>query len=74
MSVVMKARLQEVVPSDNLQSMSPSDVEKAVRVAFRIVGYVPNDFQKAVDNAWGKSTATELWEFVYDVWRLDNGS
>lgn len=74
MSEVMKARLQEVVPSDSLQSMSPSDVEKAVRVAFRIVGYVPNNFQKAIDDAWGESTATELWEFVYDVWGLDNGS
>ena len=75
MTEVMKARLQEVVPDRYLQHMSVTDTEKAVKVAFEIVGYTPkSNLQMAIDRAWGKSTATKLWEFVYDAWRLDNGS
>jgi len=75
MSEVMKSRFHEVVPESQLLTMSAPDVEKAVKIAFEVVGYTPKDsFKKIVDRAWGESTATELWEFVYDVWRLDNGS
>lgn len=72
MSEVIKARFQEVVPNKSLQLMYVTDVEKAVKIAFEIVDYTPKgNLQRAIDKAWGKSTATKLWEFVYDVWRFD---
>lgn len=72
MSEIMKARFRDIVPDRKLQSMSVTDVEKATKVALEIVGYTPKDtLQKSIDKAWGKSTATDLWEFVYDVWRMD---
>lgn len=49
--------------------MDVVEAEKNVHVAFSIIGYNPKNFHKAFKETWETSDATELCEFVYDVWR-----
>lgn len=71
-SVIVRDRLKEVCPVYELKDKDIDDVEVDVRVAFHIIGYNPQNFSESFRKAWETSDATLLWEFVYDIWRMDS--
>lgn len=71
MDEIVKNRLQEVVPVNELKDLDVDEVILDTKIAFKIIGYTPKDFDKAINNAWDESNAIMLSEFIYDVWRLD---
>ena len=68
MSEFMKARFDEICPQKWLSVMDIIEVEEDVKTAFSIIGFKPNDFDKAFEEAWKTSHALTLSDFVYDVW------
>ena len=71
-SEIVLARFEEVCPSQNIDDMTAKDIEESVRIAFRIIGYMPRNFQKAVDEAVKKMDGKgELFRLCYNAWRLD---
>ena len=75
MSEIMLEKFKEVCPEHRLQDMYMIDVEKETLHAFEQIGYNPSkSVKKAIDKAWVNSNRTDsLYEFVYKVWRDDNG-
>jgi len=75
MSEIMLEKFKEVCPEHRLQDMYMIDVEKETLHAFKQIGYNPSKtVKKAIDKAWVNSNRTDsLYEFVYKVWRDDNG-
>lgn len=73
-SKIMKANIERVCPEKYLSSMFMVDVESSVEDVFNELNYHPHHLKKAIDRAWGKSKREDkLSEFVYKVWRFDNG-
>ena len=70
-SIFMRRRFKEITPDDNLEDLDVIEVEKAVDIAFEIIGYNPVDKDKSFNTAWTSSGAVKLWEFIYDVWEVD---
>ena len=75
----IKERFVEVCPNDDVCDFTRDEIIKGCSIAFRIIGYDPNDLDGAVDKAWDyfeKEIPTGqdygLGEFAYDVWRLDH--
>jgi len=64
-------RFEDIVPKRKLEDMDIIEVEKDCRVAFKIIGYTPKDFEASFANAWRQSVATMLFEFVFDVYMED---
>lgn len=75
MSEIMLEKFKNVCPEMRLQDMYMVDVEEETLKAFDSVGYVPTKtVKKAMDKAWVNSDRRDfLYEFVYKVWRDDNG-
>lgn len=71
-SEIVLARLREICPLKKVSEMDIIEVEKATNVAFQIIGYKPKKFQYAFGQAWENSDATDLSDFIYDVWRFDD--
>ena len=71
MSKVVRDRLKEICPDYHLSDVDIDEIESDVKVAFEIIGYEPQNFNDSFHRAWESSDATLLWEFVYDIWRLD---
>ena len=71
MSAIVKARLEEICPNQNLSEIDVIEAEKSCMIAFKIIGYVPEDFDKSFKKAWESSDAELLSEFVFDVWRCN---
>lgn len=74
MNEIVLNRLKEVCPVEKLGDLSSDEIEMAVNIAFKIIGYKPIDKQKAIQKATETSTATWLCDFIFDVWRCDDGS
>ena len=72
MSRIVYERLREICPLKRINEMSPDEVDKSVNIAFKLIGYTPNNLNKAMDRANAKSDSRLLYEFIYDVWRLDS--
>lgn len=72
MSKVVYTRLMEICPAEKVADMSPDDVDTAVNVAFKIIGYTPKNLGGAIDRANAVSKSEWLYEFIFDVWRLDS--
>ena len=74
MSEIMMEKFKKVCPNHRLQHMYMVDVEDAVLIAFREVGYTPSKtLKKAIDRVWANSNREDyLWEFVFNVWREDS--
>lgn len=71
-SEIVLARFEEVCPSQDITDMTAKDINESVNVAFKIIGYVPRNFQKAVDDAMDKMNGKgELFRLCYNAWRLD---
>lgn len=68
-SEIVKARLEDVCPQKSIKEMDVLEVEKAVRIAFEVIGYLPENFDDDFSKTWGSSSVENLWEFAYEVWR-----
>lgn len=68
-SEIVKHRLNEICPKKSLEEMDIIEVKKAVRIAFEIVGYLPENFDDDFSKTWGSSEVETLGEFAYEVWR-----
>lgn len=73
MDVIVRNRLREVCPVDKVEDYSAEEMEIAVRVAFKIIGYQPKDMKKAIRKAYETSADGHYWlcDFIFDVWRYD---
>ena len=67
-------RFRDVVPVQRLDELSSDEVIRDCNIAFKIIGYTPKNLEKSVEKAWETSTALSLFEFIYDVWEVDNDS
>lgn len=68
-SEIVRDRLIEVCPNESIKEMDILEVEKGVRLAFKIIGYLPENFGDDFSKTWGSSTVETLGEFAYEVWR-----
>ena len=71
MNRIVLNRLRDICPSHKLSDLDILEVEEDCHIAFEIIGYTPADFNKAFQKAWEQSDATDLSDFIYDVWRWD---
>lgn len=71
MSEIVKIRLMEVCPAKKVSEMTPDELDSAINVAFKIIGYKPIDLMKAKQKAFD-SKSEWLCDFIYEVWRNDN--
>ena len=73
MDEIVRNRLKEVCPVEKMEDLSTYEVELAVRIAFRIIGYKPLDMKSAIQKAYESSADGHYWlcDFIFDVWRLD---
>ena len=69
---IVKDRLREVCPPTHMVDMDADEIEKAINVAFKIIGYKPLDLMNSTRRAYEISTADFICDFIYDVWRCDN--
>lgn len=68
-SEIVRDRLIEVCPNESIKEMDILEVEKCVRIAFKIIGYLPENFDDDFSKTWGSSDVETLGEFAYEVWR-----
>ena len=73
MDEIVRNRLREVCPPDKVEDYSSEEMEIAVRIAFKIIGYKPLDMKSAIQKAYDESVDGHYWlcDFIFDVWRLD---
>lgn len=71
MKSIVKNRLQEICPLEKMEDMDILEAEKNCNVAFKIIGYEPNDFEESLRKVWESSTSEYLCDFVYEVWEVD---
>lgn len=73
MSEIVKSKIDEIVPSKNLENCMMREVESWVRSAFRQLNYIPRNYRKSVDRAWHNASPSDtVSDFVYSVWRIDS--
>ena len=70
-SAVVGSRLREVCPPTKFCEMDIDEVEQSTRVAFKIIGYKPQNFSDSFRKSWETFEGEMLWEFIFDVWRKD---
>lgn len=68
---VIHKRFKEVCPVERIDMMPVDEVIKSIHVAFKIIGYTPNNFDKALDCAYETSHSDYLADYIFDVWRCD---
>lgn len=70
---IVRDRLREVCPPTHMGDMDTDEIEKAINVAFKIIGYIPIDLSESMRRSYELSSADYLCDFIFDVWRCDNG-
>ena len=73
MSKVVRDRLLEICPQKNLGILTMDEIKKSCNVAFKIIGYEPVNLDESIVKS-DYTDDTMLWEFIYEVWRIDNES
>ena len=71
--LIVYTRFKEICPPKTVQDMSFKELLNDTNVAFKIIGYTPNDFEKNVYKIYIDMNHQKLYDFIYDVWRVDNG-
>ena len=66
------SRLKEICPVRNLDDMTLTELLKDTNVAFKIIGYSPNNLTGNVNRVFIEKDHIHLYDFIYDVWRLDH--
>ena len=64
-------RFEDIVPRKKLEDMDIIEVEEDCKIAFKIIGYTPKDFEASFAKVWRQSIATMLFEYVFDVYMED---
>ena len=64
-------RFKEICPKVKVSELGLDELKKCCRIAFKIIGFTPSDLDGNFDKAWGHSRARDLYEFIFDVWRID---
>lgn len=72
-SEIVKSRLREICPLQKLSEMDVIEVEKSCHIAFEIIGYETKRFVASFEEVWRISDAEYLCDYIYCVWRCDNG-
>lgn len=70
MNDIVRERIREVTPSENVDEMSISELEGSCKIAFEIIGYAPRNLSKVVEQVYDDDIH-ELSDFIYEVWRRD---
>ena len=65
-------RFKEIVPVKRLDEMTPSEIGESINIAFKIIGYSPNNLKKSLEVAIYESEAVSLFQFIYDVYEVDS--
>ncbi len=65
-------RFKEIVPVKRLDEMTPSEIDESINIAFKIIGYSPNNLKKSLEVAIYESEAVSLFQFIYDVYEVDS--
>jgi len=75
MTEIMRSTIERVTPVKRLSEMYMIDVQDTVFDVFSKIGYLPSvNIDKSIDKVWANSSRDDLLsEFVYNVWRNDNG-
>lgn len=72
MSRVIYERFREICPDEDISQKSIEDLVKDCNVAFKIVGYEPNNLEEVVRKIYDKSDKdTRLYSFIFKVWEWD---
>ena len=72
MSRIIYERLREICPDEDISSKSVEDLIKDSNVAFKIIGYEPQNLDAAVKKVYDKvDKDTRLYAFIYKVWSWD---
>ena len=72
MSRIIYERLREICPDEDISSKSVEDLIKDSNVAFKIIGYEPQNLDVAVKKVYDKvDKDTRLYSFIYQVWSWD---
>ena len=64
-------RFREIVPPRKLEDMDVIEVETSTKIAFKVIGYAPKNFEDSFTKAWRRSVSTMLFEFIFDVYMED---
>lgn len=72
MKDIVRERFREICPNIEIKDMTRIQVEESCKVAFKIIGYFPQNFDTVFDETWGNHDLEYLYQFVYEVWRLDS--
>ena len=72
MSIEVYDRFKEVCPVRNPCDMTVDELLRDTNVAFKIIGYDPNNLDKSVADVYIEKDHIHLYDFIYDVWRFDN--
>lgn len=71
MDRIVYERLREICPSDDMTEKSLNDLIKDTNVAFKIIGYNPENLEESVKKTYLNHDFENLYEFIFEVWRMD---
>ena len=69
--LIVKDRLKEICPDENIKDLSISEIKEDCNVAFKIIGYNPQNFDKTVEEIYVNEDIELLYEFIFKVWEAD---
>lgn len=69
--LIVRDRLKEICPDECIDDLSFSEIIEDCNVAFKIIGYNPQNLHDSVKEIYVNENITSLWEFVYRVWEVD---
>ena len=71
MNKIVYERLKEICPDENISELSISEIKEDCNVAFKIIGYNPENLDKTVDEIYTNYDIEPLYEFIFKVWEED---
>jgi len=71
MDKIVFNRLKEICPDEDMTEKSLNDLIKDTNVAFKIIGYNPENLEESVKKTYLNNDFENLYEFIFEVWRVD---
>lgn len=68
-SEFMLSRFRDICPVENMEDVDVIEARKSVDIAFKIIGYFPENLDNVFRKTWETSEADVLSDFIYEVWR-----
>lgn len=69
--LIVRDRLKEICPDENIKDLSISEIKEDCNVAFKIIGYTPRNLDKTVEEIYVNEDIEPLYEFIFKVWEAD---